>query len=304
MISKMQYCPTDGARAKLAISDIKDYFIHHGRGRSFELYFCEQCKTGFTFPQLSYLELIDSYPENYEAYEKRDGFSNLLQKIKFKSDINRIVKNSIGKLIFEIGAGRGEFLAEISRWGFKATGSEPSGFGREAARIQYSITLSNENDTNLLFLERYETVLLKHVLEHTKSPKTLLSNIFNSGLKIGGIVYIKVPNSASIEARIFQKYWHGRDIPRHLWHFTPDGISLLLSEIGYKDVQILQEAVYSDIQRSIGYFIEEKSSLIFRFYQTKIIGLVSIFLCQFFAIILRIFTKHGGRMIIIARKSV
>ena len=40
-------------------------------------------------------------------------------------------------------------------------------------------------------------------------------------LKPGGIFYVLVPNIDSAESRVFGSYWHGLELPRHLFHYSP-----------------------------------------------------------------------------------
>jgi len=41
---------------------------------------------------------------------------------------------------------------------------------------------------------------------------------------------ISVPNFASLESRLFGKYWNGLDVPRHLYHFTPATLDRMLKK--------------------------------------------------------------------------
>ena len=51
-------------------------------------------------------------------------------------------------------------------------------------------------------------------------------------LKPGGIFYVLVPNVDSAEGRVFGSYWHGLELPRHLFHYSPASLKFLAESAG------------------------------------------------------------------------
>jgi len=47
-----------------------------------------------------------------------------------------------------------------------------------------------------------------------------------------------VPNYTSFDAKYYNKYWAAYDLPRHLYHFSPKSMSILLNEIGFEIVSL------------------------------------------------------------------
>jgi hypothetical protein len=43
-----------------------------------------------------------------------------------------------------------------------------------------------------------------------------------------------VPNFSSHDRLHYENNWAGFDVPRHLWHFTPEGLEEMLSSAGFK----------------------------------------------------------------------
>ena len=72
-----------------------------------------------------------------------------------------------------------------------------------------------------------------HVLEHLHDPREALSKAYQL-LKRGGLLVVAVPNFDSLQARIFRQRWYHLDAPRHLYHFTPHTLKMLLHEVGFK----------------------------------------------------------------------
>nr|WP_315816310.1 methyltransferase domain-containing protein [Paraflavitalea speifideiaquila] len=51
-------------------------------------------------------------------------------------------------------------------------------------------------------------------------------------LKPGGVLLIAVPNYTSHDAGFYQEYWAAYDVPRHLYHFSPASMQVLLQQHG------------------------------------------------------------------------
>src|SRR5207249_1287785 len=49
----------------------------------------------------------------------------------------------------------------------------------------------------------------------------------------GGRLIVSTPNIDSLPFKWFGRHWRGLDLPRHLTHFTPDTLQLMLSRAGF-----------------------------------------------------------------------
>jgi SAM-dependent methyltransferase len=79
------------------------------------------------------------------------------------------------------------------------------------------------------------TVVLRHVIEHLRDPREAIARV-RGVLEPGGFVYVATPDARALAAKIFGRYWHGYDPPRHLFAFTRDGLRPLLSTEGFEVV--------------------------------------------------------------------
>lgn len=296
----MTNCPLCRKNAEMILDKVKDYLVLNGRSADYQIWHCPACLIAFSWPFLTENELAKSYPDDYEAYQRRKSITAVLLKIKYKQDIKLIKKNSrSGAAMFEIGSGRGEFLAEAKKQGFRVSGLEISQTGREMAEQIFGIKVEPGTGNNVIFTKKYEVVVLRQVLEHLENPRELLNNIFQNGLKDGGLLFIKIPRLDSGEASFFKKYWHGYDLPRHRFHFSHNGIIKLLNSIGYKKIIVKDEIIYNDIIRSFHNRNLTEQTLIFRFWAI-LPKVVQIFLAQIFCQVLAF--RGAGRMVIIAKK--
>ncbi len=76
--------------------------------------------------------------------------------------------------------------------------------------------------------ESFEVITLWHVLEHMEKLNEAIKKI-KSCLTPNGILLLALPNHHSYDAKIYKEHWAAYDIPRHLWHFSPDTLEKLLN---------------------------------------------------------------------------
>jgi hypothetical protein len=57
-------------------------------------------------------------------------------------------------------------------------------------------------------------------------------------LKQDGRLVIAVPNYTSFDASVYKEYWAAYDVPRHLYHFSPLSMKLLIDKNGMRIVEL------------------------------------------------------------------
>jgi SAM-dependent methyltransferase len=83
----------------------------------------------------------------------------------------------------------------------------------------------------------FEVVTFWHVLEHLPRSQKVLERVRRL-LSPGGWVFISLPNLNSLQARLFRRYWYAfDDVPRHLYHFAPRPLEILLGEQDFQDLE-------------------------------------------------------------------
>jgi SAM-dependent methyltransferase len=135
------------------------------------------------------------------------------------------------KNLLDYGCGTGNFLKAAHQAGWTITGVEPSTIARIAAQRNTGAQVSDNLED--LKEKRFSTITLWHVLEHVPDLNETLSNLKDL-LEENGTLFIAVPNHASHDAKRYKNHWAGYDVPRHLWHFTPDNMQKLVSRHGLK----------------------------------------------------------------------
>jgi len=132
---------------------------------------------------------------------------------------------------FEIGCGGGLMLRALAAHGWNATGSERTPeMAAQAAQFSGAEVLVGGIEATAPDA-RFDLILLNHVLEHLEDPVPMLRAI-RARLAPGGQLIIGVPNFASWQARFGGAKWFHLDVPRHVHHFTPKALGVLLGTCG------------------------------------------------------------------------
>lgn len=210
--------------------------------REFTVVRCKACGLHFTNPRVRENQIQKYYFPDYNPYKdvKQSTFIKMAKGIlgRFAGNIHlRILeelKSFNAKDVLEIGPANGSLLFFLKDHGFQVTGVEIDRNCAEKIRGKGIPCLQGDLNENMSELgqKRFDAVILCHVLEHLYWPKETLKNIYNL-LNEQGIIYLNLPNSSSLEARIFGKYWLGFDLPRHVVHYDTETIGAVLIETGF-----------------------------------------------------------------------
>ena len=211
----------------------------HYSGEKFSLVKCGNCGLIFTNPRPSKGELSNYYPDSYYG-ESGIRFHPNLEKIIYyfrKKLANRIFDQyPEGGRILEIGTGRGTLLAEMSSNGWETFGTEYSDSLAESVENEFNIRIyptPNLEDCDLPD-KFFDVIVCYHVLEHLPDPSGTLYEVKRI-LRDSGSLIIAVPNIDGSIAKISKEYWFALDVPRHLFHFTPETLSNMLEKTGFKN---------------------------------------------------------------------
>ena len=211
----------------------KDYTVSQ---KEFQLVWNAEKDILITHPQPS-LEELPSYYKSEDYISHTDSskslFDKAYQSVK-KMMLARKLKliNSFAtkeKKILDIGAGTGDFLQYISQHNWKVSGVEPNEKARNLAK---SKNLNLLKDLSSFNNEKFDVITLWHVLEHIPNLKEQIEQ-FHHLLKPNGVLVIAVPNFESYDAKYYKEYWAAYDVPRHLWHFSKQGITRLFTKYNF-----------------------------------------------------------------------
>jgi SAM-dependent methyltransferase len=126
--------------------------------------------------------------------------------------------------ILDVGAGEGTLLDALTARGRAVTGLE-----RGAKRGDFL----DEPIEAVARGDGWAAVVFWHSLEHLPSPRTAIREAARL-LVSGGVLVVAVPNTASMQARLFGDRWLHLDIPRHLVHLSTASLTAGLEEDGFR----------------------------------------------------------------------
>lgn len=199
-----------------------------GKNEDWDIFRCSSCGLGVTsgiFPKTRY----SVYHRDPVYIKEEEQFKNI-----FKKRVNIILKfKKLGKVL-EIGSSSGVFLSLLKERRWEVQGVEPS-VASGVAEKNGIPTLNTTFEKVELKGGTFDLVIFNHVLEHMSSPVEILKKA-NCILKKDGIVFIDVPNFASLSARISGAGWRYILPKEHRWHFTPKALTALLERSGLKTI--------------------------------------------------------------------
>lgn len=231
-------CPVCGATEIAGKLQATDFTVS---GEQFSIYQCNSCQACFTQDVPGPAAIGHYYKsENYISHTNTSkGLINRLYLRVRKRTLRqkrRLVEASTGVKagnVLDLGSGTGAFAAEMKAGGWQVTGLEPDPGARKVAREQFGVLLS---DTGMLFNlppAAFDAITLWHVLEHVHDLHGYMARM-TTLLKSGGKIFIAVPNYTAADAAFWGPYWAAWDVPRHLYHFSPESVQQLAARHGLR----------------------------------------------------------------------
>ena len=214
----------------------KDHLVS---GEFFEIHWNKEKKRAET--KIKNKNKLSKYykSENYDSHKsKKKGVIDFIyfavQKVMFKYKERILVRHKSGMNILDFGGGVGMFASYLSCKGYNTTIIEPIKKAKEAAKkksLKVYDSIENLPKNNF-----FTCITLWHVLEHTLNPEKTIKSLKNH-LESNGIILIALPNFKCFDSSYYGKYWAALDVPRHLWHYTSEGIVNMLESSGFEFVK-------------------------------------------------------------------
>lgn len=195
-------------------------------GESFSIFACPGCGVKQTVPQ----------PEDLLRYYRgyhggRHGFT---AKFRTWRRTAMLAQRPGDERLMDVGCGDGGFLTAAENLGWNVSGTELDAARNQQQNLEVFSSLSEASEK--YGGSSFAAITMWHTLEHFKDPKEVLEDARRL-LTPDGTILIAVPNSESLQARLFGKYWLHNDVPRHLFHFSPDSLQRLLRQAGFEVIE-------------------------------------------------------------------
>jgi len=207
----------------------------HGRPELYILMRCSTCSLVWLHDPPKPEEMFLHYTSAYHELISAGGETAPMRWRHRKATLTRYKQT--GSLL-DIGCSSGSFLAFMRNDAWRLYGIEMDADGAKAAEGKSGAQVFAGSILDATFPpQSFDVITCFDVLEHLYEPKRIIAKV-SEWLKPGGIFYVLVPNIDSAEARVFGSYWHGLEMPRHLFHFTPASLSFLAQSAGLQVVSL------------------------------------------------------------------
>ena len=208
---------------------IKDHFL------SQEIFEIKETDTKGVFKTTPIPSNISRYYESEDYISHHQDSGSLKEKVyKFLQSFNLNYKRNIlaerihqGAKVLDYGCGAGEFVKYIED-DFETYGYEPDADARKAATAKIT-KAAIIDDIQKIEDQSLDAITLWHVFEHIENQDEMLRT-FHGKLKDKGLLIIAVPNPTSYDALHYKEYWAAYDVPRHIYHFSKNGMENLISK--------------------------------------------------------------------------
>lgn len=234
-------CPICGSKKQKLYLKTRDYFLTQ---EEFKITECQKCGFHFTNPRPQ-KEFLAPYYKSEEYFSHRSTKSSLVgflyqrvRKYTLRKKYQLISSYKSGDYILDIGCATGQFLNEFRRRGWNCSGIEPDEKARKYANKKFGLKAYDEDQMVSFEDHSFDVISMWHVLEHVSDLEQRVKDLRRL-IKDNGCIFIALPNIDSWDAKHYQEYWAGLDVPRHLYHFRKEDVENLFISHGFKMHQIL-----------------------------------------------------------------
>jgi SAM-dependent methyltransferase len=224
-------CPLCGGRRWTMLLEAPDP-APGGRGLWFAVVQCIDCGLCFTNPRPSAASIGQFYSPVYGPHRApRRLFKERWRRSRKERQV--LPWQGEGRLL-DFGCGGGSYLQRMNRQGWRVTGIDISPRAVQRVRTQLGLeALVGSLPHPELRPESFDVITMWHSLEHVHEPLDVLREAQRL-LAPGGRLLVAVPNIDSLPFRWFGRAWYGLDLPRHLTHFAPRTLRLMLEQAGFR----------------------------------------------------------------------
>lgn len=241
MPQQLSNCPVCDAVNLKEYMQVKDHSVS---GKYFRLDQCSDCGFVFTNPRPGPEEIAPFYKS--EAYISHTNSSRGVVNKLYQWARAHAIKGKLNciesykpqpRVLLDYGCGTGEFLAAAKKAGFVCAGIEPEPEARQRARDNHALNVEGPEKLADLPQGQFGVITLWHVLEHVHDLQQTVAQLKRC-LSSQGALIVAVPNRKALDAGYYGQYWAAYDVPRHLYHFSPDDLQLLMRKAGFTCLEV------------------------------------------------------------------
>jgi SAM-dependent methyltransferase len=181
---------------------------------------CASCGAATTDPWPTVTELERAYARYRPESGRFAGIGDVVLRHTRASLAQRVDRVSPSGAVLDVGAGDGTLLDALH-----ARGRAVLGLERDSRREDVQ-----EADITELEVD-WSAIVFWHSLEHLPAPGQAIDHA-GRHVRPGGVLLVAMPNSDSLQARVFGDRWFHLDLPRHLVHLPAVALTARLASLG------------------------------------------------------------------------
>jgi SAM-dependent methyltransferase len=201
---------------------------------------CQDCGLCFTNPRPCPDTIGQFYPSVYRPHRtpqprRQSRWVTAVKRYWHRTPPERKVLpwHGEGRLL-DFGCGGGSFLQRMQQQGWQVTGVDACAAAVQRVRRELGLhALQGTLPHPELRPGSFDVITMWHSLEHVHQPLTVLREAHRL-LAPRGKLLVAVPNIDSLPFRWFGHAWYGLDLPRHLTHFAPATLHVMLERAGFR----------------------------------------------------------------------
>lgn len=235
---------------------------HYGAAGEFTSVRCEGCGLVRIDPMLRADQLALLYPQDYYSFRSPELPGAVKQAIKRVIGLGRrtlLPRFEKAGVMLDVGCGAGQYLLEMRHRGWQVFGSELSSQAAQAGRAVGLDIRSGELTDAGFESGMFDFVRLNHSFEHIPNPGEILDEIRRI-IKPTGWLFIGVPNSAGLMAKLFGRYWWYVGLPVHTYTYNPANLRGLLARHGFHTEKVRFHSDYGGVLGSVQILLNRNSA--------------------------------------------
>lgn len=198
------------------------------------------CNCGIAFTQPWPVKIDYYYPSYYRRYSPIALTAlRFLYNLRVRSWVRALGRSGT---VLELGCSNGWMLNAFRQQGWQVIGIERTPAALSFTKSKLNLPVFVGSLDALHPNSYFDLIIMFQVLEHLPDPLATLHKCAQL-IRPGGILIIGVPNLDSWQSRFSGPHWLHLDVPRHLFHFSPQSISYALMLTGF-DVSHLSFASF------------------------------------------------------------
>jgi 2-polyprenyl-3-methyl-5-hydroxy-6-metoxy-1,4-benzoquinol methylase len=231
--SAVRRCLVCGHDATEALLQAPDRF--HGATEIYRLVRCSSCSLVWLENAPRPEDMWQHYGQDYDRKIAAAGESS---PGRWRDRRETLSLHKQGGAILDLGCSSGSFLETLKGGNWDLHGVEMSTESANCALARCGAKVFVGDILDAPFKPAsFDAITCFHVFEHLYHPKKVLTKV-SEWLKPGGIFYALMPNIDSAGMRVFGSYWYPLELPRHLYHFSPESLSRLAGSVGLEKVSL------------------------------------------------------------------